>query len=97
MKSALLVLVWTVLLVAAGGVAIHLWLELGDVSLGFHGWLALILGVGLSLVLGVGLMMLVFHSARRGYDDAGGPPASGGEEGGRAPDQKPGRRDDAQR
>jgi hypothetical protein len=69
MKTALLVVVWTGLLLAAGGVALHLWLELGDVSLGVHGWLALGLGVGVSLILGVGLMMLVFRSARRGYDD----------------------------
>lgn len=72
MKTALLVLVWTVLLLAAGGVALHLWLELEGVSLGFHGWLALILGVGLSLVIGVGLMALVFYSARRGYDEGPG-------------------------
>jgi len=69
-KAALLALVWTGLLVATGGVALHLWLELDDVRLGLHGWLALGLGVGVSLLLGVGLMMLVFHSARRGYDDA---------------------------
>ena len=93
MKTVLLVLLWTVLLLAAGGVALHLWLELDDVSLGFHGWLARGLGVGLSLVLGVGLMALVFLSSRRGYDDAAAPP--GGGEG-----DKPGRprdRDDAQR
>lgn len=89
MKTVLLVVVWTVLLVAAGGLALHLWLELEDVRLGVHGWLALILGVGVSLALGVGLMMLVFHSARRGYDDAAGP---GGK------DEDGGRRDgDAQR
>lgn len=69
MKTALLVVVWTVLLLAAGAVALHLWLELDDVSLGVHGWLALGLGVGVSLILGVGLMMLVFRSARHGYDD----------------------------
>ena len=69
MKTALLVVVWTGLLLAAGGVALHLWLELDDVSLGVHGWLALGLGVGASLILGVGLMVLVFRSARRGYDD----------------------------
>jgi hypothetical protein len=80
MKTVLLVVVWTVLLVAAAGLALHLWLELEDVRLGFHGWLALILGVGLSLVLGVGLMILVFHSARRGYDDAAGPAAGGKDE-----------------
>jgi hypothetical protein len=74
MKTALLVVVWGGLLLAAGAVALHLWLELDDVSLGLHGWLALGLGVGVSLILGVGLMMLVFRSARRGYDDdvAGG-------------------------
>jgi hypothetical protein len=72
MKTALLVLVWTLLLLGAGGVALHLWLELEGVSLGFHGWLALILGVGLSLVIGVGLMALVFYSSRRGYDEAPG-------------------------
>lgn len=74
MKTVLVAAVWVILLAAAGGVALHLWFELGDVSLGFHGWLALGLGVGVSLILGVGLMMLVFHSARRGYDDAGGAP-----------------------
>ncbi len=74
MKAALLVLVSTGLLVAAGGVAVYLWRELEGVSLGFHGWLALGLGVALSLALGVGLMTLVFVSSRRGYDDAARPP-----------------------
>lgn len=91
MKAALLVLVWTVLLLAAGGVALHLWLDLEGVSLGFHGWLALALGVGASLVLGVGLMALVFLSARRGYDDAGGAPVGGNG------DRRARERDDAQR
>lgn len=91
MKVALLILIWTVLLLAAGGVALHLWLDLEGVSLGFHGWLALGLGVGVSLVLGVGLMALVFLSARRGYDDAGG--ASGGGK----RDERARGRDDAQR
>jgi hypothetical protein len=77
MKAVLLVVVWSVLLLAAGGLALHLWLELEDVKLGFHGWLALGLGVGLSLLLGIGLMMLVFHSSRRGYDDAAGPELGG--------------------
>lgn len=79
MKTILLVLVWTILLVAAGGVALYLWLELADVRLGFHGWLALGLGVGLSLILGVGLMALAYFSARRGYDDAAGAGGKGGD------------------
>ena len=38
MKTVLLILVSTVLLLAAGGVALHLWLDLEGVSLGAHGW-----------------------------------------------------------
>jgi hypothetical protein len=72
MKVALLILVWSVLFLAAGGGALHLWLELEGTDLGMQGWLALGLGVGLSLVLGIGLMALVFFSARRGYDELGG-------------------------
>lgn len=44
----------------------------GEVEIGFHGTLALILGAGASLVIGGGLMALVFFSARRGYDDEAG-------------------------
>ena len=96
MKTAVLILVWTLLLLAAGGVALHLWLELDDVSLGVHGWIALGLGVAFSVALGVGLMRLVFLSARRGYDGAAGPP--GGDKSGN--DRAPGcarDRDDTQR
>ena len=38
-------------------------------AMSVHGWIALILGTLLSLALGGGLMALVFHSARKGYDD----------------------------
>jgi membrane-bound ClpP family serine protease len=38
-------------------------------SMDIHGWIALALGAGLSIALGIGLMVLVFLSARRGYDD----------------------------
>lgn len=71
MKTTLLVIGLTLALLAAGGVALHLWLDMEGVSLGLHGWLALGLGVALSIALGVGLMTLVFLSARRGYDDIG--------------------------
>jgi len=74
MKTAVLILVWTGLLLVAGGMAWYLWRELDDVSLGIHGWLALGLGVALSLALGIGLMALVFYSSRHGYDDAAAPP-----------------------
>jgi hypothetical protein len=38
-------------------------------AMSIHGWIALMLGTVLSLVVGGGLMALVFHSARKGYDD----------------------------
>ncbi len=38
-------------------------------AMSIHGWIALSLGTFLSLALGGGLMALVFHSARKGYDE----------------------------
>jgi hypothetical protein len=38
-------------------------------AMSIHGWLALFLGTLFSLAVGGGLMALVFHSARKGYDD----------------------------
>lgn len=38
-------------------------------AMSIHGWIALSLGTLISLALGGGLMALVFHSARKGYDD----------------------------
>ncbi|MGJ4891816.1 hypothetical protein ACQR1Y_26750 [Bradyrhizobium sp. HKCCYLRH3099] len=35
-----------------------------------EGWIALSLGVVFSLIVGVGLMVLVFYSSRKGYDEA---------------------------
>ncbi len=57
------------LLLALAGAA---WLLAGldSVSIGVHGWIALILGVIFSLAVGGGLMALVFISSRRGHDEA---------------------------
>lgn len=40
-----------------------------DGELSTDGNVALTLGIVLSMVVGVGLMALLFHSARRGYDE----------------------------
>lgn len=45
------------------------WMELGDVEMSVHGWIALTLGVVMTFLVGAGLMALVFFSHRRGYDD----------------------------
>jgi len=42
------------------------------VEIGFHGYMALGLGAGVTILLWVGLMSLVFYSSRRGYDDEAG-------------------------
>ncbi|MBM3545674.1 MAG: hypothetical protein FJX54_01875 [Alphaproteobacteria bacterium] len=57
------------LLLALAGAA---WLlnAMDAVSIGVHGWIALILGVVFSLAVGGGLMALVFISSRRGHDEA---------------------------
>lgn len=93
LRIAVLVAFLAAALVGAGILALNLWLELEGVSLGFHGWLALGLGVALSLVVGVGLMALVFLSARRGYDDLG----DASSDPGRRSEDDPPRGDDSQR
>lgn len=50
--------------------AVVTWVDLGEVALGWFGWLMLVLGSLMTLALGGGLMTLVFLSARRGHDDA---------------------------
>ena len=45
------------------------WQEMGEIALGFHGWLAVILGSIGSVGLGAGLMWLSFYSSRQGYDE----------------------------
>lgn len=58
-----------VALIAASGASLYIWDLIGEAEMGWRGWVALVLGVAFALLLGVGLMILVFISARRGYDD----------------------------
>lgn len=71
MKTVLLIAVLGVMLVSAVLVSGRVWLDI-DTQMGMHGWVALGLGAGLTFLVAVGLMGLVFHSARRGYDDVDG-------------------------
>ncbi|MGM0562117.1 MAG: hypothetical protein ACQETX_13760 [Pseudomonadota bacterium] len=68
MKNLLLYLLLGFLLLLACIVGISTWTNLGDVSLGTHGWIALTGGVVLTLLVGGGLMALVFYSNRSGHD-----------------------------
>lgn len=45
------------------------WTSLESTPMPTGGYIAMALGIVFSLVVGVGLMMLVFYSNRRGYDE----------------------------
>lgn len=68
MKNMLLYIVLGFILLLASIGGITTWSNLGDVSLGTHGWIALSGGVILTLLVGGGLMALVFYSNRSGHD-----------------------------
>ena len=69
MKTVIVAVVLLAALVAAIVYAIDLWLSLGDVEMGFHGILAIVLCVVAVTGLGVGLMRLSYYSQQHGYDD----------------------------
>ena len=69
MRTFLMLAALGALLIGALVLGIRTWTDLGDVSMPWQGWLALILGVVFTLGLGVGLMGLVFYSSRHGHDD----------------------------
>jgi hypothetical protein len=51
--------------------AVQAWMSI-DTPIPTQGYIAMGLGIVFSLVVGVGLMVLVFYSHRRGYDDRAG-------------------------
>lgn len=57
--------------ILAGAVAWSAWVwgSMPSTEMGANGIIALVLGILGSLVVGCGLMVLVFYSSRRGYDD----------------------------
>lgn len=69
MKTIMLIIVLSSLLIGSVIWAARYWAAFGEVQFGAHGVIALVLGVLLSLALGIGLMFLVFYSSRRGHDD----------------------------
>jgi hypothetical protein len=69
LKVAAVVLVWLALLAASAAVAWWVWVELGTVSIGLHGWIALGAGAAGTLLVGGVLIVLMHVSSRRGFDD----------------------------
>jgi len=49
--------------------AIWGWEQTASTGMGFHGWLAMILGIVVTSLVGFGLLGLMFYSSRRGYDE----------------------------
>lgn len=69
-KSMLaLIAAFLIALIAVVVASFYVWQEMGVISLGFHGWLAVGLGSAGSILLGAGLMWLSFYSSRAGYDE----------------------------
>ena len=69
MKTALVIVGLLALLGVTVGWAIWRWQQTAGTAMGFHGWLAMILGVVFTVVVGCGLMGLMFYSSRYGYDE----------------------------
>lgn len=69
MKTLLTFTVLLGLLALSAALGYWVWIELGDVEMSHHGWIALTLGTVFTFLVGAGLMALVFFSHRRGYDE----------------------------
>ena len=69
MKVALIIAGLLAFLGMTVGWAIWGWEQTAGTAMGFHGWLAMILGIVFTMLVGFGLMGLMFYSSRHGYDD----------------------------
>ena len=69
MKTALVIFVLLALLGVTVGWVVWGWEQTAGTAMGFHGWLAMILGIVFTIVVGCGLMGLMFYSSRYGYDE----------------------------
>lgn len=73
-KGRIVILVaLTAILIGSGVWMISILNGISGTDMSIHGWIALGLGTFFSLVIGCGLMVLMFISSRRGYDEAADP------------------------
>lgn len=70
MRTGVLIVALTALLVAATYFAFGLWNSVDFGAIPTSGYVAMALGIVFSLVIGIGLMALLFYSSRHGYDEA---------------------------
>jgi hypothetical protein len=66
-----IVLIAALFALLAGSIwfAVQGWMSLEGTAIPTEGYVAMALGIFFTLVVGVGLMMLMFYSHRRGYDE----------------------------
>jgi hypothetical protein len=69
MKTALVIVGLLAFLGMTVGWAIWGWEQTAGTEMGFHGWMAMILGILFTILVGCGLMALMFYSSRHGYDE----------------------------
>ena len=74
MKTAFVIAGLLALLGVTVGWAPWGWQQTANTAMGFHGWLAMILGIVFTIVVGCGLMGLMFYSSRYGSGRSGGHP-----------------------
>ncbi|MCK1357860.1 hypothetical protein [Bradyrhizobium sp. 199] len=67
MRALLIILLLGML--AAAGYFAYSAIAIEDEAIPTQGYVALALGAGFSIIVGVGLMVLLFFSSRRGYDE----------------------------
>jgi len=68
LKVIVSVIILCLILTALGYWAMDVYMATRDVELGFHGKLAMALGIFFTFLIGIALMTLVFMSNRRGHD-----------------------------
>ena len=69
MRTFPLVASLLIILVASVWWATSVWMSVEGPPMPPEGYVAMWLGIAFSLVIGCGLMMLMFYSSRRGYDE----------------------------
>ncbi|MGJ4930050.1 hypothetical protein ACQR1I_28975 [Bradyrhizobium sp. HKCCYLS2038] len=70
MRAGPIIIIVALLLILAGAVVFaYQGMTLPGDPMPTEGWIALTLGVVFSLIVGIGLMVLLFYSSRKGYDE----------------------------
>ena len=67
--NKLAIVVASMLSLSVVAVGVYTWISLGDVAMTTSGYVALALGAVVTAAVGIVLMVLLFYSSRKGFDD----------------------------